>query len=166
MTSGIAYLLALWLAGGAVPLQEALPAQSRAAPDSAVIERQARALAAELRCPVCQGLSIEDSPSELAQEMRLLIRERLRAGDTPEQVRAYFVSRYGEWVLLEPPARGLNLAVWALPVAVILAGIGFVLVVVRRWTRQAAAPVAGAELDEEERARVRRELERLEAEGR
>lgn len=131
------------------------------AADSA-LEAQARRLAAELRCPVCQGLSLQDSPAELAQEMKDLIRERLRAGDTPDQVKAYFVSRYGEWVLLAPPARGFNLAVWMVPVLALLGGIGFVFVVVRRWTRRSRPP-APPEVAAEDRARVRRELERLEA---
>jgi cytochrome c-type biogenesis protein CcmH len=127
-----------------------------------VIEVQARRLAAELRCPVCQGLSLQDSPAELAQEMKDLIRERLRAGDSPAEVKAYFVSRYGEWVLLDPPARGFNLAVWLVPVLALLGGAALVLYVVRRWVRQAPAPAAPP-LDDEDRARVRRELERLEA---
>lgn len=137
------------------------PTGALSAADSA-IEAQARRLAAELRCPVCQGLSLQDSPAELAQEMKDLIRERLHAGDTPDEVKAYFVSRYGEWVLLEPPARGFNLAVWMAPVLALLGGVAFVFVVVRRWTRR-SRPVAPPEVAEEDRARVRRELERLEA---
>ncbi|MBI4514025.1 MAG: cytochrome c-type biogenesis protein CcmH [Gemmatimonadetes bacterium] len=138
-------------------------AASRSGFDSA-LEAQVKAIASTLRCPVCQNLSIEDSPSELAREMRDLIRERLLAGDTPEQVRAYFVSRYGEWVLLKPPARGFNLTVWIVPVAAVLAGIGIVVSVVRRWTGRRTERAVGT-LDEEELARVRREFEEFEARG-
>jgi cytochrome c-type biogenesis protein CcmH len=158
---------ALALAGGPVVSASGFagglradPAQAASSVADSALEAQVRRVASELRCPVCQGLSIQDSPSELAQEMRNLIRERLRAGDTPEQVRAYFVSRYGEWVLLEPEPRGLNLAVWAGPVLLLLGGVLFVLSRVRRWTRgPEAAPEA---VDEAALARVREELERLE----
>ena len=68
------------------------------APD---LEDQTRALAAELRCVVCQNLSVADSPSEMAQQMRAIVREQLQAGKTPEQVKDFFVSKYGEWVLLK-----------------------------------------------------------------
>lgn len=92
------------------------------------------ALASELRCPVCQGNSIQDSPSELAQEMRDLIRDQLREGKTPDEVRAYFVAKYGEWILLSPRAEGLNLVVYLVPLAVILIGGAVVWRSVRRWT--------------------------------
>jgi cytochrome c-type biogenesis protein CcmH len=92
------------------------------------------ALASELRCPVCQGNSIQDSPSELAQQMRDLIRDQLREGKTPDDVRAYFVAKYGEWILLSPRAEGLNLVVYLVPLAVILIGGAVVWRTVRRWT--------------------------------
>lgn len=171
-----AALLALAAAPAVAVPKMAVPAaggaqQGAPSPDAAthalsradsILEAQARRLAAELRCPVCQGLSLEDSPAELAEEMKDLIRERLRAGDSPEDVKRYFVSRYGEWVLLKPRAKGFNVAVWALPVAGLLGGVAFVAWVVLRWTRRPAA--VPTEIDESERARVRRELERLEAE--
>lgn len=107
--------------------------------DSA-LEARTSAVASQLRCPVCQGLSIQDSPAELAQQMRLLVRDQLAAGKTPEEVKAYFVSKYGEWILLAPKASGFNLVAYGLPVLVVLCGgIGIVLAV-RRWT---AAPDAG-----------------------
>lgn len=92
------------------------------------------ALASELRCPVCQGNSIQDSPSELAQQMRDLIRDQLRDGKTPDEVRAYFVARYGEWILLSPRAEGLNLIVYLIPLAAVLVGGAVVWRAVRRWT--------------------------------
>lgn len=103
------------------------------AQDSA-IESATTALASELRCPVCQGNSIQDSPSELAQQMRDVIREQLRAGKSPDEVRAYFVDKYGEWILLQPKATGFNLVVYLVPLAVILVGGAVVWRNVRRWT--------------------------------
>jgi cytochrome c-type biogenesis protein CcmH len=106
--------------------------------DSA-LEARTSAVAATLRCPVCQGESIQDSPSELAQQMRAVVRDRLRAGETPDQVRAYFVSRYGEWILLEPKMTGLNVALYVLPVLLVVGGLLLVVFLVRRWTRSAGA---------------------------
>lgn len=104
--------------------------------DSAALEALTSSVAAQLRCPVCQGLSIQDSPTELALEMRAVVRDQLAAGRTPDEVRAYFVSKYGEWILLEPKAEGFNLAVYLLPVFVLILGGGTVVLAVRRWTRQ------------------------------
>jgi cytochrome c-type biogenesis protein CcmH len=106
-----------------------------------LLEAQTTALASELRCPVCQGNSIQDSPSELAQQMRDLIRDQLRAGKSPDEVRAYFVDKYGEWILLAPKAQGFNLVVYVIPFAAILVGGFVVWRTVRRWT--ANAPTAG-----------------------
>lgn len=103
-----------------------------------VLEARTSALASELRCPVCQGNSIQDSPSELAQQMRDLIRDQLRAGKTPDEVRAYFVDKYGEWILLTPKATGFNLVVYLAPLVFILIGGAIVWRTVRRWTARPA----------------------------
>jgi cytochrome c-type biogenesis protein CcmH len=105
----------------------------RAQPD---LEEQVRAVAAELRCPVCQNLSVADSPSEMAGQMRALIRERLEAGQSREAIIAYFTEKYGEWILLSPRARGFNLLVWLLPAAATLAGIVGIGWTARRWLRR------------------------------
>jgi cytochrome c-type biogenesis protein CcmH len=104
------------------------------------LEARTTAVASTLRCPVCQGESIQDSPSELAQQMRAVVRDRLRTGQTPAEVRAYFVSRYGEWILLEPKMTGLNIALYVLPVALVVGGLILIVILVRRWTK----PVEGA----------------------
>jgi cytochrome c-type biogenesis protein CcmH len=104
------------------------------------LEARTSAVAATLRCPVCQGESIQESPAALAQQMRSVVRDRLRAGETPDQVRAYFVSRYGEWILLQPTMNGLNVALYALPVVLVLGGLLLIGFLVRRWTK----PVEGA----------------------
>lgn len=89
-------------------------------------------IAAGLRCPVCQNLSVADSPSRLAGEMRAEIAAKLGAGQTPDEIRAFFVDRYGEWVLLAPTKRGLNLLPWAVPVIGVLAGGAVWFALVRR----------------------------------
>ena len=120
---------------------DAQPPNTQRAPVSlsdSVLEARTSAVAATLRCPVCQGESIQDSPSELAQQMRAVVRDRLRAGESPEQIKAYFVGRYGEWILLEPKMTGLNIVLYILPVALIVAGLIVVVLLVRRWTRPVA----------------------------
>lgn len=123
---------------------------TRTAGDSA-LEAKTRAVASQLRCPVCQGLSLQDSPSELSQEMRDLVREQLAAGKSPDEVKQYFVNRYGEWILLDPQAHGFNWLVYALPVLLLLGGGAVLLVAVRRWsTRPAAAAEPEPVPDEDE----------------
>jgi cytochrome c-type biogenesis protein CcmH len=99
------------------------------------LERRTSEVASQLRCPVCQGESLQDSPSALAQEMRSVVRDQLAAGRTPDEVKAYFVSKYGEWILLQPRAKGLNLVVYLAPFLVIVGGTLLIIVAVRRWTR-------------------------------
>ena len=113
---------------------DAMPAFAQGAVPDSVLEARTTAVAATLRCPVCQGESIQDSPAELAQQMRAVVRDRLRAGESPEQIKAYFVSKYGEWVLLEPRMTGLNILLYALPVVLVVGGIALVVVLVRKWT--------------------------------
>ena len=107
------------------------------------LEDRVRAIASELRCVVCQNLSVADSPAEMAVQMRDIVREQLQAGKTPDEVRAYFVSKYGEWVLLAPTARGFNLTVWILPFVVLLAGLAFAAWFLRRWSRRRARAPEG-----------------------
>lgn len=99
------------------------------------LDARASAIAAKLRCPVCQNESVADSPAALAAQMRALIREQLAAGQTDDQVIAYFVSKYGEWILLEPPRRGLLWLVWGMPIGALLAGACLVVAYVRRRVR-------------------------------
>jgi cytochrome c-type biogenesis protein CcmH len=130
---------------------------------AAVSEEQVQAIASQLRCVVCQNLSVADSPSDMARQMRDLIRERLAAGDTPAQVETYFVQRYGEWVLLAPPARGLNILLWLAPFAAVAGGIALVFTLARRWRRQPAppGPATVLPLGPGDRERIAAELERL-----
>jgi cytochrome c-type biogenesis protein CcmH len=105
-------------------------------------ERAAREIARTLKCPVCQNLSVADSPSELAQQMRDLIRKNLAAGESAEQIVAYFVERYGPEVLATPPREGFNQALWWGPLAILAVGAAAVGTTLRRWTRAAAPPEA------------------------
>jgi cytochrome c-type biogenesis protein CcmH len=106
------------------------------------LDRQVEQVASELRCVVCKGQSLQDSPADFAQDMRAIIREQLAAGKTPDEVKAYFMERYGEWVMLEPPARGFNLVVYIAPVLMLLGGAAFVYFKARSLTRvRPAEPV-------------------------
>jgi cytochrome c-type biogenesis protein CcmH len=113
---------------------ETRPSPSAAAVADSALEAQTAAVASTLRCPVCQGESIEDSPSDLAGQMRAVVRDRLRAGETPDEVKAYFASKYGEWILLEPTMKGLNILLYAIPVLLVVGGLALVTFLVRRWT--------------------------------
>lgn len=117
------------------------PLHGAPAPD---IEEQTRALAAELRCVVCQNLSVADSPSEMAQQMRASVREQLESGKSPQEVKDFFVSKYGEWVLLAPTNTGFNRLLWWLPMTVLIVGVIAVLCFARRWTKRKSQPAPPA----------------------
>ncbi|MGO9673898.1 MAG: cytochrome c-type biogenesis protein [Methylocella sp.] len=86
------------------------------------LEARARDLSAQLRCMVCQNQSIDDSNAELARDLRLLVRERLKAGDSDDAIRAYLVQRYGDFILLKPPVKAETLGLWGAPIVILLAG--------------------------------------------
>ncbi|NJD69472.1 MAG: cytochrome c-type biogenesis protein CcmH [candidate division NC10 bacterium] len=100
------------------------------------VEEQTLRLAAELRCPVCQNLSVADSPSEMATQMREVIHEKLKNGESPEQIRDYFVCRFGEWILLSPARQGFNWLAWLLPFVAIVGGFGIVVLTISRSIRR------------------------------
>ena len=113
------------------------------------LETRARDLSTELRCLVCQNQSIDDSHAPLAKDLRLLVRERLTAGDTDEQVRSYLVQRYGDFIMLKPPLRIGTLLLWGSPLLVLLAG-GFGLLIAAR-RRSSVAVASGLSADEQAR---------------
>jgi cytochrome c-type biogenesis protein CcmH len=112
------------------------------------LESRARALSAELRCLVCQNQSIDDSDAPLARDIRLLIRERIGKGESNETVRAYLVSRYGDFILLKPPFKPETLLLWLSPVLTLGLGAAAALFAQRR------APRATPGLSAEEEARL------------
>jgi cytochrome c-type biogenesis protein CcmH len=99
---------------------------------------RAQAIAEDLRCPVCQGLSVADSHSPTAEAMRDDIRRRVDAGESAGAIKGYYTSRYGEWVLLRPEASGVGALVWALPVGALLVAATVLALAFRRWRRQPA----------------------------
>jgi cytochrome c-type biogenesis protein CcmH len=96
------------------------------------LEARARGLSAQLRCMVCQNQSIDDSNADLAKDLRLLVRERLTAGDSDDEVIEYLVSRYGEFVLLKPRLSEHTILLWGMPAALAAIGAGVVLMQLRR----------------------------------
>jgi len=118
--------------------------------DDPALEARARAISAGLRCPVCRNESIDESNSGLARDLRLLLRERLVAGDTDQQTVDYLVARYGEYVLLRPDATGVNILLWAAAPALFLAALGIGAAAIRK--RGMATP--DAPLTDAEQARL------------
>ncbi|MBT1155298.1 cytochrome c-type biogenesis protein CcmH [Aminobacter anthyllidis] len=106
------------------------------------LEARARLLSEELRCMVCQNQSIDESDAELAGDLRVLLRERLVAGDSDEQVMDYIVSRYGEFVLLKPQFNLRNALLWGTPVLLLLGGGAFVFLSARSRRRQEPAALS------------------------
>jgi len=120
--------------------------------DDPALEARARELSAELRCMVCQNESIDASNAPLARDIRILLRERLEAGDTNAQVLDYLVARYGEFVLLKPRFNASTLLLWlTAPLVLILGGVAAWVGVRRRRTATDAAPLSAAEEAELER---------------
>lgn len=103
-------------------------------------EAQAQAIGRTIRCPVCQGLPITESPSDLSQQMLRELREQVGEGRTADQITSYFAARYGDTVLLDPPRRGANLLLWIGPLVAALAGGGWLLVHLRRTAGGPARP--------------------------
>jgi len=117
------------------------------------LEARARAISKELRCMVCQNESIDDSEAPLAHDLRVLVRERLQAGDSDQQIINFLVSRYGEFVLLRPPLSWHTVALWGAPPALVLFGIVMIVVVGRR-RRAATADTVPPSLTAVEEARL------------
>jgi len=109
------------------------------------LEARARAISRELRCLVCQNQSIDESNADLAHDLRVIVRERLSAGDSDAQVKAYLVARYGDFVLLDPPFKGKTLLLWCGPAVLLLLGAGGIYVLLRRRPAGAPEPLSEAE---------------------
>jgi cytochrome c-type biogenesis protein CcmH len=130
--------------------------------DDPVLEARARALSAELRCMVCQNQSIDDSDAPLAKDLRVLVRERLVAGDSDAAVIDYLVSRYGEFVLLKPRFAWHTIVLWAAGPVALIAGL-FAIFAALRSRRTAVTATAEPSLTAEERRRLEELLDREES---
>ena len=143
----LVFLLALFFA--------ALPARAAITPDEILadpaLEARARGITKQLRCLVCQNQSIDDSNAPLARDLRLLVRGRLKAGDSDAAALAYVVARYGDFVLLRPPVKATTWLLWFGPAAILLAGAIFLWL---RARRRQAAPAGPAPLDPEEEKKL------------
>lgn len=120
--------------------------------DDPALEERARGISSGLRCLVCRNESIDESNADLARDLRLLVRERLVAGDTDDETVDYIVARYGEYVLLRPTFDGSSIALWLAGPLLLLAGVGLSLSYVRQ--RASANALAEAGLSAEEQARL------------
>lgn len=119
----------------------------------AALERRAVDISRELRCVVCQNQSIDDSAAPLARDMRIIVRERLVAGDTNAEVKAFLVARYGNYVLLRPPLQGDTLALWFAPFVLFLIACAGVFGFARSRGRTTPAPLSDADREKLERLR-------------
>jgi cytochrome c-type biogenesis protein CcmH len=129
------------------------------------LEGRARVLSKELRCMVCQNQSIDDSDAPLARDLRVLVRERLQAGDSDRQVIDFLVARYGEFVLLKPRFSWHTALLWLGPAAVLLIGaLGLLMLARRHRAASSPAAAAGATLTPAEEARLSEILDRRDAE--
>ncbi|MEQ1865866.1 MAG: cytochrome c-type biogenesis protein [Micropepsaceae bacterium] len=121
------------------------------------LEARARAITQELRCVVCQNQSIDDSNAPLAKDMRVLVRERVKLGESDDQIRAYLVQRYGNFVLLKPPLQADTLALWFSPLVFLAIGFALVWGYFRAMARQEKASGALNPAEEEELKRLAEE---------
>ena len=144
-------LLALLLFFAAAPALAVEPNEKLADP---ALEARAREISKELRCLVCQNQSIDDSDADLARDLRHLVRDRIVAGDTDEEVLDFIVARYGQFVLLRPPFEPVTWVLWLGPLAALLIGAGGIVLIFRR--RRSAFPQG---LDPVEKARLERLLD-------
>ena len=144
--ASLALALALVLSGTAFAVQ----------PDELLkdpkLESRARKLSEQLRCMVCQNQSIDDSDAPLARDLRVLVRERLKSGESDDAIMKYLADRYGDFILLNPPVKSHTLLLWGSPLLVLVLGGAGILMALRRRQQQ-AAPVVAA-LSDEEKARL------------
>ena len=157
-------ILAAALVAAAAALAFAMASNSD---NSGTPEQRAHAIAATLKCPVCHDLSAADSPAPVAQQMRAQILSEVKAGRTPDQIRAQFVASYGDWILLDPPRQGLDLLPWLAPAVLGLGGLGVTAHAVRRLSTAPGAAEQETDagpVDEADRRLLERTLARLRSE--
>jgi cytochrome c-type biogenesis protein CcmH len=151
MIRRVALLGVLLCLGMAPALAATSPDELLADPEQ---EQRARELSKHLRCLVCQNQSIDDSDADLARDLRTLVRERIKAGDSDEEIIAFLTARYGDFILLKPPVKPATFGLWFGPALVLVAaGLGIALYLRRRGA--AGSAPASAPLSEDEEARLR-----------
>ena len=128
--------------------------------DESELDIQVREIAKTLRCTVCQTENIWESGAPLAVQMRAAIRERLTLGHSPEEIHAYFLSRYGDYILMQPPKHGMNWLIWIAPFLLLLVGGFFLYKEVKQWVKPPSPKPQDPPppLDPEARKRIEREL--------
>lgn len=130
LATGVSFLRLVRLAAAALALlvisaSGAGAAETGALKTETALEKQVREIASKLRCPVCQGESIYDSHSDVAVEMKRLIADKIKAGESESQIIEYFHARYGNYILMAPPAEGLHWVIWIFPLFLGLVGVLF-----------------------------------------
>jgi len=153
-------LMALALLIVAVPARALTPEE---------VETRVQTITDGLRCPTCQALSVKDSEASFSNEIRDKVRRMVEEGQSDDQIKAYFVARYGEWILREPPKKGIGLVVWLLPLVGLVGAGGLITwsILKRRSEREAAAAapkLQGTALTAEQRDRIQADLKRYEEE--
>lgn len=136
------------------------------------LDQRVQDVASQLKCPICQNESVADSPSSLAQQMRMVIRQQLQEGKSEQEVVQYFERSYGEKIINNPPWQGFYLLIWLVPIALLLSGIVLVWLTLRDWSSQTSSTsttkpanpteedTASSALNEDEFAEYRAQLER------
>ena len=133
-------------------------------PSRQTLDQRVHDVASQLKCLVCQGESVADSPATLSLQMRGVIREQLQSGKSEQEVIQYFVSRYGDRILLSPPWQGLTLLAWLVPIALMIGGVILLFVVLRSWQSQSdKEPIddraESVDIDENELAYYQQQIE-------
>ncbi len=125
------------------------------------MDQQVREIAHQLRCPTCQAMSVKESEAGLASNMKVKIREMLQEGKSEEEILKFFVDRYGEWILRNPPKKGVNLILWTAPFGLVLfAGLGVVVYLRRKSAGNAVQP-ALKPLNAQEKAEIEKDLNQI-----
>jgi cytochrome c-type biogenesis protein CcmH len=149
----LAFIVMAWLAIAPLWIAPGLAQEAQLADPA--LEQRARDLGREIRCVVCQSQSVADSDADIAQELRVLIREQIAAGKSDQEIRDYLVARYGDFVLFDPPFKASTYVLWIGPFAILLfAAVGVAIF----FRRRAEEPVRARELSADEHSRVERLL--------
>ena len=133
-------------------------------PPQKTLDQEAQDVGSQLKCLVCQGESVADSPALLSQQMRIIIRQQLRSGKSEQEVIQYFQARYGDKILYAPPERGFDLLAWLVPIVMLLGGAILLFFVVRDWHKSSRSHITEevsqlTNVDETELKRYREQLE-------